>query len=311
MRLTILPVVIAVSVAGCAANGGGAVTAVPETVKAATDRNGLTEERAFASAILGRDARYHLYLPPGYDEDADDQYEVVYWLHGSGGYPPGAVQMLAKRFDTAMRSGRIPPAIVVFPDGFANSMWINARTGARVEDMIVRELVPHIDASYATLASREGRTVEGGSMGGYGAARLGFVYPELFSAVSSINPGPMQRRMDVEDAPIVGRSGALEIFETVYGGDQAYFEAQSPWRLARSYTARRGPPLAVRLIFGEQDPITPVNRRYAAHLDALGIQHELIVVEGAGHDPRAMFAGMGDTYWTFFAEMLGDGTAAP
>ena len=49
--------------------------------------------------------------------------------------------------------------------------------------MIVKELTPHVDATYRTIARREDRAVEGFSMGGYGAAHLGFKYPEVFGIV--------------------------------------------------------------------------------------------------------------------------------
>jgi hypothetical protein len=35
-----------------------------------------------------------------------------------------------------------------------------------IETTIIRELIPHIDATYRTIASKEGRAVQGGSGGG-------------------------------------------------------------------------------------------------------------------------------------------------
>lgn len=51
------------------------------------------------------------------------------------------------------------------------------------ETCIVRELVPHIDANYRTVAAREGRSLHGYSMGGFGALKLGFKHPEVFGSV--------------------------------------------------------------------------------------------------------------------------------
>ena len=48
----------------------------------------------------------------------------------------------------------------------------------------MKDLIPHIDATYRTIADRGSRWVEGFSMGGFGAAHLGFKYPEIFGAVS-------------------------------------------------------------------------------------------------------------------------------
>ena len=38
----------------------------------------------------------------------------------------------------------------------------------------MKELMPHIDETYRTLAKRESRALEGYSMGGYCAAHLAF-----------------------------------------------------------------------------------------------------------------------------------------
>ena len=59
-----------------------------------------------------------------------------------------------------------------------------------METIILKELVPHIDETYRTLASRQGRLIEGFSMGGYGAARLAFKHHEIFGAASILARGP-------------------------------------------------------------------------------------------------------------------------
>ena len=91
---------------------------------------------------------------------------------------------MVARIDKEILAGKIPPFIVVLVQGLPSVRYINAKDGKRpVEDVIVKDLIPHIDATYRTVASREGRAIEGMSMGGYGALRLGFKYPELFGTV--------------------------------------------------------------------------------------------------------------------------------
>lgn len=118
-----------------------------------------------------------------------------------------------------------------------------------------------------------------------------------------INPGPMQPVMDVTEAPIAGEDKARTIMREVFSNDAAYFTDQSPWKLAETFAAT-GCDLRVRLILGEKDPTMPVNQRFSNRLLTLGIDHELVVISDAGHDPRAMFAGLGDEYWTFFEQVL-------
>lgn len=266
----------------------------------------MTERRSFQSALLNEDVTYHVYLPQSYGMDTDSSYPVLYWLHGSAGYPPGILEMLASRFHSAMQDGRMPPTIVVFPDGFARTMWANAADGSRpVEDMVVRELVPHIDASFRTRPIASGRLLEGASMGGYGAARLGFLYPHLFGAISMINPGPMQQVLDPENAPLAGPQRAQATLDTVFGGDAENFERRSPWTLAATFAKQECLQTRIRMILGSSDPITPANLKFSRRLTELGIDHEVELV-AAGHNPRAMIASLGGNYWNFFAPVTKD-----
>jgi endo-1,4-beta-xylanase len=57
------------------------------------------------------------------------------------------------------------------------------------ETTVIEELVPHIDATYRTIANRDGRAIQGMSMGGFGALKLAFKYPDLFSSVVAFAGG--------------------------------------------------------------------------------------------------------------------------
>ena len=190
----------------------------------------------FESAAAKATVSYHLFTPAAYDREPQQRFPVVYWLHGSRGGLPGIPQVAA-RFAAAIAAGKTPPCLVVFVNGLPEGMYVDWKDGsAPLETMIVKELVPHVDASYRTRASREGRLLDGYSMGGYGAARLGFKYPELFRAVSIMGGGPLQADL-LENAPRAGRSRAAEVLERVYGGDREYFRSVSPRALATEHAA--------------------------------------------------------------------------
>lgn len=261
----------------------------------------LLNARSFESSLIPQPVKYHIYLPPSYDASTSRTYPVVYWLHGSGGFPPGALNMLAGRFHKAIGTKKTAEVIVVFPDGFGQSMWLNSKDGQLpMEDIFIEALIPHIDGQYRTVKSRNGRMLEGGSMGGYGAARFGFKYPEMFTAISMLNPGPMQQILDINNAPIVGREGAQNVIDRVYGGDMDYFRAQSPWHLAELNTEDIKSQLKIRLLLGERDEITINNIAFSERLKGLNIEHQLVILANAGHNPREMFGALGDNYWSFF-----------
>ena len=142
--------------------------------------------RTFDSAAAKGQVSYHLYTPAAYDREPQRRFPVVYWLHGSGGGLSG-IPPLAAHFDAAIEAGKTPPFLVVFVNGLINGMYVDWRDGSvPLETVIIKELVPHIDTTFRTIASREGRMLDGFSLGGYGAARLGFKHPELFRAVSML-----------------------------------------------------------------------------------------------------------------------------
>jgi len=252
----------------------------------------------FPSVAAGTDVSCHVYVPEAHDEDPGRRLPVVFWLHGTSGGLPGIAQ-LAAWFDTAITDGTCQPLLVVFANGLVASMWCDAADGsAAVETMVVRELVPFIDATFHTTASREGRLVEGFSMGGYGAARLGFKHPDVFGSVSILAGGPL----DPEFAGPRARAnpqGRDEILTRVYGDMDGYLAA-SPWVLAEQNAAALRDRTVVRIAVGDRDFTATANRRFAGRLEELRIPHELTVVPRVGHETPALLRGLGAENWEFY-----------
>ena len=189
----------------------------------------------FYSDAVGDEVSFHIYLPPVYQQNPDDCLPVLYWLHGSGGGLPG-IPTLRNYFHYHIDNGNIPPMIVVFPWGLPQGMWVDSKSGHQpVESMLMDDLIPFVDSGYRTIAEPKGRLLEGFSMGGYGAARLGLTYYDRFAGFSMLGAGPLQ--LDFVNYPHARTTPELrqQIFDEVYGGDQEYFEAMSPWRIAGNH----------------------------------------------------------------------------
>jgi endo-1,4-beta-xylanase len=138
------------------------------------------------SNSMGRTVGYNVYLPPSYDHETKRRYPVVYFLHGASGTERSDVGFgyLARE---EIAAGTIGEVIYVFPNGGAYSGYVDwPNENVKAETLLVRELIPHIDATYRTLSTREGRAAAGYSMGGAGATRLAAKHPELFCAVASL-----------------------------------------------------------------------------------------------------------------------------
>ncbi len=237
---------------------------------------------------------YYYHLPPDYDSDKNRRYPVVYWLHGLGVGPDGADPVVS-RLDAAVRAGTAPSMVLVScTDPTKQSFWTDSRDGRiPVETVVVRDLVTHIDATFRTIASREGRAIEGHSMGGYGAAYLGFKYPDTFGAVS-ILAGALR------SAETIAAKGG-PTFRDVFGGDIRYARANSPWTLVRQNADRIRGRTFIRIGVGGKDGLLARNTEFHDMLVQLGIDHTWSVVPNCTHSPEELFANWPGNPFEFYA----------
>jgi len=163
------------------------VASVISLTLAAAASAGEITERSFHSELLGREYRFSLYLPDGY-ETGETRYPVLYLLHGASGnetsWPEaGGVEATADRLIAA---GEIPPIIIVMP-GHSNGWWVDGNH-APAASVVIDELIPHVDRTLRTVAGRSGRLIGGLSAGGYGTVNLALDHPEVFAAAAALSP---------------------------------------------------------------------------------------------------------------------------
>jgi enterochelin esterase-like enzyme len=259
--------------------------------------------RTFESRVVGAKVSYHAYLPAAYARKGT-RLPVLYWLHGTEG-GIGGIAAASAFFREGMDAGTIPPMIVVFVNGLPRRLWADSKDGsAPVETVFVNELIPTVDRTFRTIASRQGRILEGFSMGGYGAARLGFSHPDVFAGISILAGGPL----DLEfRGPRAERNPGLRaaILRDVCGGDLAYFAAISPWMAAEA----AAPSLAdrrtvVRQAVGTADDTLDLSRAFHDRMTGLGIEHEYREIPGVGHDATALLNGLAAANGAFYRRAL-------
>ncbi len=223
------------------------------------------------SAAMGHDVGYVVWTPPDFDRSGDQHYPVIYFLHGAGGSEKSDSAGFSSRVGAAIRAGKLPAAICVFPNGGMSGYQ------GRVETMIVDELIPLIDRSYPTTAEASGRAVCGFSMGGAGSVRLSLRHPELFCAAGSWG-------------------GALS-FRGVATGSPLLATAKEN---AEELKAHK---FALLTINGDQDrpdafaPLKEV-------LEQLGITHEIIILDETNHNLGKYYDRSGDRLLDFLAKQL-------
>ncbi|MCX6902412.1 MAG: alpha/beta hydrolase-fold protein, partial [Verrucomicrobia bacterium] len=255
-----------------------------------------TQYQTFPSKVLGREASYLVWLPPGYEQQKK-RYPVVYWLHGMGGNQRAGATIFVPQVAAAIKDGVLPPAIVVLVNGMVKSFYCDASDGqCPMESVIIKDLVPHVDETYRTLARREGRVIEGYSMGGSGAGHLGFKYPELFGTVV-INAGALldPSLMNIpKDGPMFA----------VFGTDNERRLAEHPRTLARRNADKLRGKTRIRIGCGSLDNLLPRNQDLHEQLTQLGIQHEFTIVPDVAHNSLLFYRKLGTNTFEFHRKSL-------
>jgi pimeloyl-ACP methyl ester carboxylesterase len=134
--------------------------------------------------------------------------------------------------------------------------------------------VPHIDAHYRTLATRESRGLLGDGTGGFGAIRFAMRYPELFGSVYAMQPfgtGPsIQPTHSRPDFDLLARAKSMDDLEGFSRIFTSIYQAFSP-------NAERAPlyfdPPAHREN-GRTVVDAPVTARFHERFELTGLLHE-------------------------------------
>lgn len=263
-------------------------------------------QKIFYSKSAKSDVSFHVYVPEIYSAEQARHFPVIYWLHGHGGGIAG-IPRLVRYFDEAMREGKIPPTLIVFPNGMVESMWCNSRDGkVPMETVLIDELVPYVDTIFRTMPSRSGRLIEGFSMGGYGAARLGLTYPHIFGAISILGAGPMQSEFDPAVGPLNLAPDRKRVLHNVYGNDQNYFKALSPWAIAEQNVKAVRCKSNIQIAVGDRDIMKYANRDFSEHLKNLHIKHDFYLVPDVAHDVIQLYRRLGEDHFSFYRQTLGE-----
>ena len=249
-------------------------------------RTSLVETREIYSDSLGDFIQYSVLLPPGYASSLDQFFPIVYWLHGSNGSGM-SLEPLAAKFTDAMSDGLMVESIIVFPESEQLSMWVNSKDSTYPsEDILIKDLIPHINRLFRVSQSRESHTIAGFSMGGYGAARLAFKYNKIFSRVVMVGAGTLDESL--EDTPRANEMTKRQVLDNVFGGSDLYFYQQSPRFLLKAHKKDLlSNPLDISIFVGTQDEVYPQNLDLSRFLLNQGVPNRLVSLPGINHSLKS------------------------
>lgn len=247
----------------------------------------------FRSASMKREVGYCLYLPPGYSKDEKRRYPVIYHLHGAGGNETRTVYS-ASVLHEGILAGKLPEMIMVFPNGGRATMYQDSGDGRfMAETMMTKELIPHIDVTYRTIADHRARCIEGFSMGGRGSTHLAMRFPELFGSLFN-QSGNVYHVSDAKNLP-----------NAYLGSDPERLKANDPYLNLEKNLAYIKANLRIQVACGTADLDHLITvREYHEALTKAGMPHSYFEVEGLDHNQKKMIDGRKATWFDFHIESL-------
>jgi S-formylglutathione hydrolase FrmB len=275
------------------------------------------KDRRIWSKALGQRRDIYVYLPPGFD--ARCRYPLFLWFHGFAQDEQTFLREVAPRLDGAIRAGKLPPFIVVAPDGSLEgepchakpgTFFINSKAGP-FEDYIMQDVLEFAFSNYPLRPEREAHILAGLSMGGFGAYNLGIRHRDFFATVVGVYPPLNLRWVDDQGryfAPfdpehwgwrglitnrreVIGKfAGGLvkvtigQMVDPIFGqGEQALREVikNNPIEMIDSYHLRPG-ELDMYVCYGKYDEFN-----LAAQIESfLYVARQRGLEVGVGYDPN-------------------------
>lgn len=151
---------------------------------------------------LKDERRIYIMTPPGYDDDPERTYPVLYMQDGQNIFSEHREGPLCWDVDTTAQSmmadGKIEEIIVV---GIANSEWRDDEYTPTVDDkegtggyadlylhFLIEEVKGFIDSNYRVRPFREDTGIVGSSLGGLLSLYAAITYPDFFGKIGVISP---------------------------------------------------------------------------------------------------------------------------
>ncbi|VAW35082.1 putative esterase [hydrothermal vent metagenome] len=226
---------------------------------------------------------FNVYTPPSYSSGSQS-YPVVYLLHGLNGQEYNYFSYFSNSTFFNSGSGSLPSlidngladeAIIVFVNGGAQSFyndWSDSTTYGpsssfpiQSESVIMEDVIPFVDANFRTVPNRNGRAVEGFSMGGRGAIKLAFNNPDQFcSAISYAGAAYEEIPGSAVGNPYIGPHEPSNTISTITANNAATIQANG---------------LQIRLVDGVNDGAAGQgggSPTLSSQLTDLGIPHEFV-----------------------------------
>jgi enterochelin esterase-like enzyme len=175
--------------------------------------HGQLREIHFYSKSTGSVRHAFIYTPPGYDQDLQKRYPVLYLQHGWGEneYGWGVQGCAALIMDNLIAEAKTKPFIIVMTYGMTNDTQpggIRSFDIKPFETVLVDELIPYTDSNFRTLSDQPNRAMAGLSMGGMETKIITLKHLDKFSHIGLFSGGSISPN-DISDIAAFKQSNKL------------------------------------------------------------------------------------------------------
>jgi enterochelin esterase-like enzyme len=238
-----------------------------------------------ASAREGKLLHYGVYLPPGWD--GARPLPVVLLLHGAGDDHTSADrEQVVHALDGAIRSGKLPPFVLVAPEG-ERGFWLNWYDGSHhYRDWVMDEVLPALRARYPLLPEPQHLHLIGVSMGG-GGMQLWLHERERFASASIVS-APILNEPDTR--AFLRHFVSAQALDRVFG-PAGHGSGLDPYAVLSDAAALHGSKLLFAAARADRGGILDSNRAFDRQLRERAVPHQFLIFPGKHR-------------WTSWAEVL-------
>lgn len=157
--------------------------------------------KRYYSAVTNSWRRIYVYTPPGYDNNTNTKYPVLYLLHGGGederGWGmQGRTDLI---LDNLIAAKKAKPMLVVMPDGNTGTTGFNEQYLRAFENEMKDVVIPFVESNYRAETDAGSRALAGLSMGGIQTLYAGLRNTTLFSYLGVFSSGWLAAQKTLSD----------------------------------------------------------------------------------------------------------------
>jgi enterochelin esterase-like enzyme len=185
--------------------------------------------KRYYSKVTNSWRQLYLYTPPGYDQNTDEKYPVLYILHGGGEDERGwATQGLTDIIlDNLIAEGKAKPMLVAMVDGNVVRVGFGEDFLRTFEHELLQCVIPFVEENYRVLTDARSRALAGLSMGGLQTLYAGVPHSDVFGYLGVFSSGWLPRQGQLIEAQyaymkknVITLNDNLGLFLLTMGGEE-------------------------------------------------------------------------------------------